>query len=296
MKEKSLLAVTAFILLVASCSQQGAALLDEQVNIGTHKLHLYCLGKGSPTVVIDVGFAESYTDWLAIQEQVAQGTRVCTYDRAGYGQSEPGPMPRHSKQVADELKLLLETAGVKGPYLLVGHSLGGLNMQAFAVQYPNLVAGAVLLDPPPLRWILGERFPELHEIAQQETGGLSAAAEAADRSSDPDEKAKATFYRTLASEHAEMFSESAEQVRAIESFGDMPLLVLASGKPNPAFGDSAEAFRKFWNDQCRELATMSTRGTFILAEESGHHIHLDAPELVIDAIHRVSKQTTNSDD
>jgi pimeloyl-ACP methyl ester carboxylesterase len=279
----------------AACSRNPSHELDEMVDIGSHSLHFYCMGRersdGSPTVVIDVGFADSYanTKWHAIQKRIAQDTRICAYDRAGYGLSEPGPFPRSSQQVANELRMLLRNAGVETRYVLVGHSLGGLNMQAFISQYPGLVAGAVLLDPPPLPFLTGERFPELYQLAQKETEALFVAAEQAGRSTDPEERAKASHYQTLASEHG-MMTVSAEQVMVIESYGDMPLIVLASGKPNPAFGQFAKAFQQFWIEQNRALAAKSTNGTCILAAESGHHLYADVPDVVSDAIRQVIEQ------
>jgi pimeloyl-ACP methyl ester carboxylesterase len=264
--------------------------VDEMVDIGGHSLHIYCMGEGSPPVVIDVGFAASSANWHTIQEQMAQDTRVCAYERAGYGQSDPGPEPRHSQQVAGELKTLLENAGIEGPYVLVGHSLGGLNVQVFADLYPDLVAGAVLLDPAPLDFITGQRFPDLYKVAEQEASRLLAAAEQARHATDPEEKAKASFYQTLASEHDMMMAESGEQVAAIESFGDMPLIVLASGEPNPAFGGSAEAFQKFWNQQSQALAAKSAKGAYILAEGSGHNLHADVPDVVLDAVRQVVQE------
>jgi pimeloyl-ACP methyl ester carboxylesterase len=264
--------------------------VDEMVDVGGHSLHIYCMGEGSPPVVIDVGFGDSYTNWRAIQEEVAQDMRVCTYERAGYGQSDPGPEPRHGQQVAGELKMLLENAGIEGPYVLVGHSLGGLNVQVFVDLYPDLVAGAVLLDPAPLGFITGERFPELYQMAEQETAGLLAVAENARGATDPEEKARASYFQTLASEHAMMMADSADQVTAIESFGETPLIVLASGEPNPTFGDSAEAFQQFWNEQSQALATKSANGAYILAEESGHHLYADVPDLVLDAIRQVVQE------
>jgi len=269
--------------------------MDAIVDIGSHSLHIHCIGRersdGSPTVVIDVGFGDSYTNtkWHALQKRISKDIRVCAYDRAGYGLSEPGPFPRSSQQVANELRLLLHNAGVEPPYVLVGHSLGGLNMQAFISQYPGLVAGAVLLDPPPLPFLTGERFPELYRLAQKETEALFVAAEQAGRATDPEERAKASHYRTLASEHG-MMTVSAEQVMAIVSYGDMPLVVLASGKPNPAFGQFAKAFQQFWIEQSRALAARSTKGTCILAAESGHHLYADAPDVVLDAIRQVTEQ------
>lgn len=264
--------------------------LDEMVSVGSHSLHIRCIGIGSPTVVIDTGLGDSSAKWHFIQGQIAQDTRVCAYDRAGYGSSEPGPMPRHSEQVANELKLLLENAGIEGPYVLVGHSLGSLNMQVFASRHPGLVAGAILLDPPPLQFITGEAFPELYQMAEQVTSDLQEAAKVARQAANPEEQAKASYYQTLASEHAMFITESAAQVAAIESFGNMPLIVLASGKPNPAFQDAAEAFQQFWIEQSQTLATKSTNGTCIVAEESGHHLHTDVPDLVLGAIRQVVEQ------
>lgn len=282
---KRLFVLMALVVLSVGCNRRGGVILDEQINVGTHSLHIYCVGEGSPVIVIDVGIGETGVRWQSVQDQLARDTRVCTYDRAGYGQSDPGPMPRHSEQMAGELKILLENSGVEGPYLLVGHSLGGLNMQIFASQYPEVVIGAVLLDPPPLRWLIsGVDFPELYEMFNQQTEDLSRAAAAAIQSADPEEKSKASFYLTLASESEELLGESARQVAAIGSFVDMPLVVIGSGRPNPSFGDSAEAYQLFWIEQSRALADKSTAGHFILAEESGHHIHQDAPEMVMDAI------------
>jgi pimeloyl-ACP methyl ester carboxylesterase len=273
--------------LVACSNSMGSDVMDEMVDIGGRNLHIYCVGEGSPPVVIDVGFGDSYTNWRTIQEQMAQDTQVCAYERAGYGQSDPGPEPRHSQQVAGELKTLLENAGIEAPYVLVGHSLGGLNVQVFVDLYPDLVAGAVLLDPPPLGFITGETFPELYQMAGEETAGLHAVAESARRATDPEENARASYFQTLASEHAMMMADSADQVTAIDSFGDTPLIVLASGKPNPAFGNSAEDFQRFWNEQSQALATKSANGAYILAEESGHNLYADVPDVVLDAVRQV---------
>ena len=283
----------AIALLTVSCGQRDTAppdsvSIDRQVDIGTHSLYVHAVGKGTPVVVIDVGVGESYENWQPIQDALARVTRVFAYDRAGYGQSEVGPMPRHAKQEARELRLLLEKAGVKGPYLLVGHSLGGLNMQVFAAEYPDDVAGMVLLDPPPLRWIMGgEAFPELTDLFEKQTQELSTTAQAMSQSADPQEKAKAVFLKAVASEHEELFGETARQVAAIGSFGDLPLTVIASGSPNPLFGPTAEKYQRFWIEESRKLAGKSTRGKFALIEESGHQLHKDAPDKVLEAIRQM---------
>jgi pimeloyl-ACP methyl ester carboxylesterase len=122
-------------------SQRG-----KSVQAGPMKLNLNCNGQGSPTVILDSGSGVPSVDWIKVQPEVAKFARVCSYDRAGYGWSEPGPEPGTSLQIAKELKTLLDVAGEKGPYLLVGHSFGGFNVRVFNGQYPKDVAGVVLVD------------------------------------------------------------------------------------------------------------------------------------------------------
>jgi pimeloyl-ACP methyl ester carboxylesterase len=278
------LLVTVVLLAVPACGRQGGKEMDEMVNIGTHSLHVRCTGSGEPTVVIDTGAGDLAAKWYGVQDQLAQVAHVCTYDRAGYGQSEPGPMPRHVQQAASELKLLLEKAGLKGPYVLVGHSLGGLNLQVFADQYPDLVAGLVLLDPAPRDFISGKAFPDLYQMFKQAGAEMQTTAEGLRASSNAEERAKADYVAAVASEHQSMVADGAAQVAAVASLRDIPLTVVASGKPNPAFGDEAQAYQAFWIEQSRALAERSTNGTFILVQESGHHLQVDAPDVVVAAI------------
>ena len=116
------------------------------VSVGTHKLNLYCMGKGSPAVVFDSGWEDWAPAWSKVQPEVAKFTRVCSYDRAGAGFSEPGPMPRTSVRIAEELRTALHKAGVRGPYILVGSAFGGDNVRTFADLYLDEVAGLVLVD------------------------------------------------------------------------------------------------------------------------------------------------------
>src|SRR5688572_2906899 len=117
------------------------------VDVGGYRLHINCVGTGSPTVVIDAGWGDWSAVWSSwVQPAAAQTTRVCTYDRAGYGYSEAGPLPRTSERFAQELHTLLQEAQVPGPYVLVGHSLGGALVRVFAQQYAAEVAGVVLID------------------------------------------------------------------------------------------------------------------------------------------------------
>ncbi len=118
----------------------------EMVDVGGYRLHINCVGQGSPTVVLDGGSGEMSAQWVRVQQEVSGTTRVCAYDRAGMGWSEMGPDPRDAKQITSELHTLLKGAGIKGPYVLVGHSLGGLSMQTYAHRYPDEVAGVALVD------------------------------------------------------------------------------------------------------------------------------------------------------
>src|SRR5215210_7443581 len=118
----------------------------EMVDVGGYSLHINCVGQGSPTVVLDAGLGEFSAHWVRVQREVSDTTRVCAYDRAGMGWSEMGPEPRDAKQITGELHTLLSKAGIEGPYVLVGHSLGGISMQTYAHRYPNEVEGVVLVD------------------------------------------------------------------------------------------------------------------------------------------------------
>ena len=124
------------------------------VDVGGHKLHIHCLGTGSPTVVTENGLGSSSPDWSLVQPAVSQTTRICSYDRTGSGWSEAGPGPRTSHQISAELHTLLTNAGIAGPYVLVGHSAGGMHVQVYASQYPAEVAGLVLVDPTPAQAIM----------------------------------------------------------------------------------------------------------------------------------------------
>lgn len=114
------------------------------------RLNLYCMGRGSPTVVFDSGWEDWAPAWAVVQPRVAKWTRACSYDRAGAGFSDPGPMPRTSMRIADELHAALHNAGVAGPYILVGHAFGGDNVRAFADRYMPEVAGMVLVEADPM--------------------------------------------------------------------------------------------------------------------------------------------------
>lgn len=157
MKMKPTQVVLMTMLISAAASSQDAvsgtapadtvyAHAGQLVDAGGFRLNLYCMGSGSPTVVFDSGFEDWAPAWSTVQPKIAMWTRACSYDRAGAGFSEPGPMPRTSVRIAKELHSALHNVGIAGPYILVGHAFGGDNVRTFADLYMDEVAGLVLDD------------------------------------------------------------------------------------------------------------------------------------------------------
>ncbi len=141
-----ILAGTIYELMAEASDVRAYPPLGQMVDVGGYRLHIHCTGTGSPTVVIDAGWGAWSLEWSRVQAEVAKTTQVCTYDRAGMGYSEAGPLPRNAEQIAKELHTLLVQANIAGPYVLVGHSMGGLPVQVFTHEYPTQVAGVVLID------------------------------------------------------------------------------------------------------------------------------------------------------
>lgn len=152
-----LLAFVVSLTLIGAAYQAIAERYDRQrfpppgrmVDVGGYRLHLYCTGSGGPTVVMDAGLGDFWLDWSRVQPDVAKFTQVCTYDRAGTGWSDPGPAPRDARHVVADWHTLMVKSGIPGPYVLVGHSLGGFHARLYATTYPDEVAGLVLVDPTP---------------------------------------------------------------------------------------------------------------------------------------------------
>jgi pimeloyl-ACP methyl ester carboxylesterase len=139
---------------VSAANQNAHSVPGRLVDAGGLRLHVHCSGSGTPAVVLEAAIGGSSISWSLVQPDVAGLTRVCSYDRAGLGWSDPGPMPRTAGRVADELRVLLACADIRPPFLLVGHSFGGLVMRIFAARHRAEVAGLVLVDPAhPEDWI-----------------------------------------------------------------------------------------------------------------------------------------------
>jgi pimeloyl-ACP methyl ester carboxylesterase len=284
----------------------------ELFDVGDHQLHLYCSGEGSPTVMIETGLASWSIQWWHVQEAISTFTRVCTYDRAGYGWSSIGPEPRTSQQVADEFTLLLEAAEIETPIVLVGHSFGALTAQLFANQHPELTAALVLIDGPnpyvestlPQEWNdfsleLYEDFPSYAEFAEQgmippESIEIPANLPEGIHSLYQQQLATPEFFRTAYAEISS-FSDSIQQVADSEiAFGELPLFVIGRGLPveiptipNLSIEISSELGALVEADNATQqeaLAQLSTRGVLITAETSSHDVQYTEPEVIVEAV------------
>lgn len=259
------------------------------VDVGGYQLHLYCSGEGSPTVVIESGWGGSSAIWGWVQPEVAKITRVCAYDRAGMGWSESSPEPRTARQFSRELHILLERAHEPGPYVLVGHSLGGHIVRVYANEYVSEVAGLVLVDPQNLSEHAttapnsGSR-PGKYSLpvlaAHMGLIRLLAVPLGAVQDLPPHDKQayKATSVsprsvHTFLDEGVGM-SEGAVQARAVTTLGDMPLILLSRGKN---LDDETMASQ----DRYLNLSSNSLR---LVAEKSDHGIMVEQPDSVVDAI------------
>jgi len=263
------------------------------VDVGGYRLHINCTGSGSPTVVIVAGAGDWSTTWGGVvQPEVAKTTRVCTYDRPGLGWSEAAPLPGDAAQFAKELHTLLQNANVPGPYVMVGHSLGGFVVRIFAHDYASEVAGVVLIDsmnPKQVTQSLSNNLARLYSLqavlARFGIGRLLMKLPGILPSMPPNEEAYWPQYirpqslQASASEYQGLPASAAEAA-AVKSFGDLPLIVLtAKLNDNPG-----------WPEWQTELLQLSSNSQHLFAENSGHPIQLDEPEAAVAAILQMVQQ------
>jgi len=252
------------------------------VSVGTHRLWLSCDGQGSPIIFVEVGGGSDGRDWWSAVAELRRETRVCIYSRAGYPRSEAGPMPRDAGREADEAAALIQAAGVARPFLVVAHSLGAMNALVLASRHPDWLAGMVLLDPPPLSWMSGRSFADIRTATVANIARMRERAAGLRTAGDSVSLRRAAATEALASEMEATFGPTAELVSAIRTLGDIPLTVVAGGRPNPeAYGADAAAFTQAWGDEGRALTALSSRGNFILIAESGHNLPVLAADRVL---------------
>lgn len=289
----------------------------QMVDVGGYWLHIQRQGQSGPTVVIDAGQGDFSLTWSHLLPQIASFTQVVAYDRAGLGWSDSSPKPRTATVMVDELRTLLHNANLPGPYVLVGASSGGMNVRLFAHQYPDNVVGMVLVDAAheeqfsdPLVKATLDRMSKMMPLMMGVLQGLVRSGLAAlkpgllPNSSGARQKLPATAVpvydalltasgKHLAAAAAELrdLDETHTQMRAahITSLGDIPLIVLQHGQEQPmmASPEVTAALEETFARLQQEMADLSSNGQLITAEQSGHAIHLDQPELVVAAVHEV---------
>ena len=238
--ELVLLAVVAFagMFYEASSVRREDSLIHPPgrlVDIGGYRLHLYCTGTGSPTVILDFGLDGSYLDWFYVQPQIADFARVCSYDRAGYGWSDSSSKPRLPSVMSEELHTLLADAGEKPPYILVGHSFGAFDVRMYAHKFPDEVAGVVLVDgshPDELLpfywqkklWIRAMQYTMPFGLPRWRKwcGGGPFEAASVRQAIGCRSKPFATHYSQWSA-----FPASAQEIRKLGPMGGLPLMVIS---------------------------------------------------------------------
>src|SRR5579862_2795365 len=273
------------------------------VDGGGFKMHINCIGDGSPTVILESGLGDTYISWRKVQPQIAKFSRVCSYDRAGLGYSESSPRPRTSEVMAEELHALLRSAGIAPPYILVGHSMGGFIVRLFASLYGTEVVGMVLVDsshpdqdnrfPPELRNMEGTWLREAEFLEFTTPFGIPRLMGLCDE--EPAQRAAECNFHTAREGVAELkaFPQSAAETAATGPLSDMPLAVLSHDPDKPSSElppDLAKPTNEAWEKMQEELAHLSTRGTQIIAKKSAHYIQIDRPDLVVEAIRKIVEQ------
>lgn len=292
------------------------------MDVGTHRLHIRCAGDGVPSVVFDAALGASSLSWSLVQPAVARVTCTCTYDRAGFGWSDAGPLPRTAGRIADELHELLRRAAVSKPYVLVGHSFGGLVMRLFASRYSDELAGLVLIEPAiPEEWAnpADEQRALLARGVRLCGYGATAARRGLARAVSvlvgvgalglaravvkivsrgglrrEDEGILAPIWK-LPPEARGVLRHMWTEPKFFEALGsqiesvcESAAEVLRSARghygdlPLAVISSASAAERRLQADSV--LARTSTRGRHIVAPDSGHWVPLDAPQVVIDAI------------
>ena len=294
------------------------------------RLNFYCMGRGSPTVVFDSGWGDWAPVWTIVQPEVAKRTRACSYDRAGAGFSDPGPLPRTSVRIAAELRSALHNAGIRGPYILVGNAFGGDNVRTFAARYPAEVAGLVLVEAdivssPEERRGHAKLIASMRDCRDAIAAGrllpqLPARAGGPARSCAQDfffrglpepmwsrelnakllelVQTKVAIYDSYISEMEQMPVDEAYLEHHSRSLGSRPIRVLSTGKHGVHSLDPTRTLdpeqQKYQQEVAREQAgwlELSSNAKQLFSDKSSEYIPFDQPSFVVDAISEVYTQS-----
>ena len=273
------------------------------VELNGRKVHVLCAGEGSPTVILEAGLPGSSLTWMSVFSEIAELTRVCAYDRPGYGWSQPTTSPRTAETIVQELRVLLQSTDTQPPYILVGHSFGGLLMQLYATRFPNEFTGMVLVDsshPDQAHRTLDLQEIDTISFAMKTLGPIGIVRllfpvpagnpESRDVSVREQERELLMTSRTLRTAAREMsgLRESLRQVTdSTVDLGSKPLVVLSEGRRR------AES----WQALQEDLSRMSTNSEWQVVDGAGHFVQHDQPDVVVGAVRRViEKLETTADD
>ena len=247
---------------IGQTDSQGSLTL-QKVDVGGHSLNLLIGGQGSPAVVFEGGFGTGIASWSTVQKEVAAFARTVSYDRAGLGQSELGPKPRSAKQIATELHTALEKAGIKPPYVLVGHSFGGIYVRVFGDMYPKEVVGMVLIDPSQESfndWLKKSQLARLKDAQAQ----IAKAPEGVQA------EAAAT-------------EVSYGEARVAKVPPGIPVTLLSATEDETMPADA----RRLWIEKHEEWIATVPGGKHIVVEKTQHFIQAQQPKLVIETIQQM---------
>jgi pimeloyl-ACP methyl ester carboxylesterase len=279
---------SAFQAIATSADRRSFPPPGQMVDAGGFQMHISCMGEGSPTVVLEGGGGTNSLAWFLVQPEIAKSTLVCAYDRAGMGWSDPGPGPRDGRRIATELDTLLHAAEVPGPYVLAGWSYGGLFIRAYTDQFPDQVAGLVLLDGThPDVWTRAEAGQAQYQNDSKIYAGMrvfarfgllrffeipfTAPPDSLPIENVPQWKAAHSTTRFIDTTEAESRSILATmaQVRQAGHLGDLPVMVVTAGENRGADGQ--------WQAFQSELASsLSMNSAHRILEGAGH------PSLIFD--------------
>ena len=242
----------------------------KRIDVGGYLLRIKCIGSREPTVVLDSGLGDALDVWVAVQPNIAAFTRVCAYDRAGYGSSDPGPLPRDGAQIVSELHALLENSCLPPPYILVGHSLGGLHIHLYAGTYPDEVAGLVFVDGRPAGFYDGlvaldpPLPPDIYSRYVSCDNVRPAAAKA----------------------ECDSLPTSEDEVAAAASLPHVPMTVFVAGQSDAGLPpDVAAQTGALWLQFQTELAASVPGAKLTIVDECSHYIHLCQPGVITDTVH-----------